>query len=224
MVRPDHRRQGIFRQLYLAAKEEAANRGASQLLLICERKSPASVPFAKSVGGEYRFSEFKMEWQKDHFHPGGESQSHVVLRMAGPEDAREIARQNHIFFGIPIPPENSLEPSRQSTESEPGRAAILAYVDGRLIGKVHIHVQNGEGWIAGLGVLPEFRRRGYGRENFRLALERLISRNPDKIALEVATENDNALSLYQSCGFQVITGYDYYALEPLDSALDGDNA
>ena len=63
MVHPDFRRRGIFRQLFGAARIEAAGRGTGEMLLICERKSPGAAPFARALGGAYRFSEFKMEWQ-----------------------------------------------------------------------------------------------------------------------------------------------------------------
>ena len=70
----------------------------------------------------------------------------------------------------------------------------------------------GGGWIAGLGVLPEFRRRGYGREILTQAVGRLASSGVERIALEVSVENEGALTLYESAGFEVVTGYDYYAV------------
>ena len=96
----------------------------------------------------------------------------------------------------------------------------MAVVNGQVVGKVHTHLHDGEGWISGLGVLPEHRRRGYGRAMLRLAVASLAAQRPGTIALEVATENDGALSLYRSCGFEVVTGYDYYAVATGASVAD----
>jgi len=207
MVHPAYRRRGIFRQLFEAARRELTVRRVDRILLICERKSPGAVPFAAAVGGEYRFSEFRMDWSGAL--PAVTNGSEVALRRVGAEAAGEIARQNHIYFGIPLPAEDDLESMEFGA---PGREAYLAVVDGDVVGKVHVHVQAGEGWVAGLGVLPAYRRRGYGRAILRGAVERLAEMSPDIIALEVETQNDSALTLYQSCGFEVVTGYDYYAV------------
>jgi ribosomal protein S18 acetylase RimI-like enzyme len=207
LVHPGYRRRGIFSQLFAAARRECIRRGVGEMLLICERTSPGAAPFALSVGGEYRFSEFKMEWQGASGDAGAGPT--LTLREAGPESAHEIARQNHIFFDIPMPADDELDLLDLST---PGRKTYFALVDGAVVGKVHLHVQGGEGWIAGLGVLPEYRRRGYGRAMLRQAVARLVEMQPETIALEVETRNDGALTLYQSCGFDVVTGYEYYAV------------
>ena len=207
VVHPAYRRRGIFRQLFAAALRECAERGVGEILLICERKSPAAIPFAKSMGGEYRFSEFRMEWQEHTSQAAFDSTLH--LRPAGPEAAREIARQNHIYFGVPLP-EDDVEDLPEL--GAPECTAYFAEVDGVVVGKAHVHVEQGEGWVSGLGVLPEYRRRGYGRAILRQAVALLIEMQPEVIALEVETENGGALTLYRSCGFEVVTGYDYYAV------------
>ena len=88
----------------------------------------------------------------------------------------------------------------------------MAELNGEIIGKIHISITNNEGFIYGFGVLPDFRGKGYGREILCSALDILKKKQVDNIYLEVATENKNALGLYESCGFEEIFVMDYYVV------------
>jgi ribosomal protein S18 acetylase RimI-like enzyme len=62
-------------------------------------------------------------------------------------------------------------------------------------------------------VLSEYRGKGYGRQILAQTIQSMRSMEPDvQIALEVAVENERALGLYKSCGFHVVTAYDYHEL------------
>jgi ribosomal protein S18 acetylase RimI-like enzyme len=43
-------------------------------------------------------------------------------------------------------------------------------------------------------------------------LEQLVAEHRPNIVLEVACDNEQALLLYQHCGFSTVTAYDYYRL------------
>ncbi|MBN1583111.1 MAG: GNAT family N-acetyltransferase, partial [Anaerolineae bacterium] len=62
-----------------------------------------------------------------------------------------------------------------------------------------------------LQIRSEFRRRGFGRQLLENIVRDLLAEGK-RVRLEVDTENDIALSLYRSCGFQVIATYRYYEL------------
>ncbi len=55
--------------------------------------------------------------------------------------------------------------------------------------------------VANIGVSPEYRRRGYGRQMMLFALKTLKDQGREHSALRVHAENTNALKLYQSLGF-----------------------
>ena len=88
----------------------------------------------------------------------------------------------------------------------------IAELKEKIIGKIRIEKIDNEGFIYGFGVLPDFRGKGYGREILSSALDILKKENVDNIFLEVATENKNALGLYESCGFEEISVMDYYVV------------
>ena len=70
-----------------------------------------------------------------------------------------------------------------------------------------------DGFINGLAVLPEYQRRGYGRQILSHAVERLIELGRERVMLEVQTDNDGALGLYESVGFERKSTYAYYRVD-----------
>jgi ribosomal protein S18 acetylase RimI-like enzyme len=80
-----------------------------------------------------------------------------------------------------------------------------------VIGKLDVSLGEQSAFIYGFAVLPEYRGRGHGRQILARTIQELLAQGRERIALEVATQNRNALSLYQSCGFRETGSYDYYA-------------
>lgn len=75
----------------------------------------------------------------------------------------------------------------------------LVALDGAVpVGLVNIGVRGDRGWIGGLGVVPEARRRGVGR----MLMEAVLEQAPPTVALEVLEQNEAALRLYEQLGFR----------------------
>nr|WP_286182856.1 GNAT family N-acetyltransferase [Bacillus sp. ISL-55] len=98
-------------------------------------------------------------------------------------------------------------------EEKRGMTSYLVEKEGVIIGKVNLQLTAKLGAIFGLGVLPEHRRKGYGRALLLLAIEKLKEANAQEIMLQVAAENANALNLYKSCGFVETSTMDYFELK-----------
>ena len=137
--------------------------------------------------------------------------NNVVLRKACNEDAKEIAYQNSIYFDFEYKDEDIKMPE---AEEKCGMIIYIAEVGVDIIGKVHLEVSNSNDvdGIFGLGVLPDYRGKGYGREILIGAIEKLKKRNSKKIMLQVEAKNNSALNLYKSCGFVETSIMDYYQL------------
>ncbi|WP_273851914.1 GNAT family N-acetyltransferase [Guptibacillus spartinae] len=198
MVHPDYRRRGVFKQLFSLVQDEWNKRESKQMLLLSDHKSRSGIEFIKSTGAHYENAEYEM-------HLRGEAKeaptNKLHFRKALNQDAKEIARQNEIYFHM-----NSEEESMQ------GMDVFLAEWNQSVIGKVHIELQNGIGGIYGLGVLPEYRGQGFGREILMKAVKELRERQAQQVLLQVAVKNKNALNLYQSCGFKETSTMDYFKL------------
>jgi GNAT superfamily N-acetyltransferase len=120
----------------------------------------------------------------------------------------EICRQNDIYFNSG--PEGNF--ALPEEEEKRGMTAFLAVISEQIIGKVHLLLEanTDRGTIYGLGILPEYRGKGYGRAVLLMAIEQLKKMNIGEITLQVAVENANALGLYKSCGFKERSTMDYY--------------
>jgi ribosomal protein S18 acetylase RimI-like enzyme len=66
------------------------------------------------------------------------------------------------------------------------------------VGVCNLGVRGDRGWIGGLGVVPESRRSGVGRE----LMEAVLEGAPPVVTLEVLEQNEPALRLYESLGFE----------------------
>jgi len=194
MVDPEFRHQGLFTKLYIRMKEDYSQ----PVLLLSDRLSEYGQYFVKKYG-EFDHSEYEM------YHQGQRKYvSDISLILANNSHANEIKRQNEIYFG------SRKEASLILPEEEvkKGVHIYLAYKEDLLIGKVHLVIENGLGSIYGLGVLPAYRGKGYGKAILLKSINLL--EGCDQIMLQVEVENENALSLYKKVGFVSKITMDYY--------------
>jgi ribosomal protein S18 acetylase RimI-like enzyme len=209
MVHPDYRRRGIFSALFEAASQEGRNRNLPSFLLIVEQASPAGQAFAKHLPTTYDHSEYKMVLEEPRL-PGSFNER-LHFRPARAEDARIMSRITAVAFNMP---ESDVDWYTESTLAQPNdRRYYVGEVDGEVIGKIDVSFSDEVGFIFGFAVQPEHQGKGYGRQMLALTIQEILRSGQQHIGLEVATENKQALSLYQSCGFKETGSYDYYRLQ-----------
>ncbi len=197
MVNPANRCQGIFSRLLKLAVQEPVNTQVETLVLICAPGSEPGLKLLKALSANHDHNEYRMEKQ---YVPGSGGKQSFSLREAAQADRPEIARQNAIYFG-------------DSGDIPVNVAGVwLAEMNDCPVGKVEARLQKGHAFIYGLGVLPERRRKGYGRQILMLIMDKLASAGATHFTLEVASKNATALDLYQSLGFMVTAEYGYYTL------------
>jgi GNAT superfamily N-acetyltransferase len=83
-------------------------------------------------------------------------------------------------------------------------AARIARVAGEPTGICMLGVRGDEGWIGGMGVVPQHRREGIGEAIMREVLEQARSRSVHRVRLEVMHQNDGARLLYEKLGFELL--------------------
>jgi ribosomal protein S18 acetylase RimI-like enzyme len=216
MVHPARRCQGVFSQLLKMAMEECKRRSAETVRLLCDHNSTSGREFLDQTGAVYSYSEYELHWHPESNECSAKLRSDITFRKASNADAGEIARQNAIYFRDHDEAENEKGPTEAlllpEEEEKKGMTIWLAEMDGVIIGKVHLQLTNGVGGIYGLGILPQFRGKGYGRTILQKSVEILRESPAQEILLQVDTANGTALNLYKSCGFQVTSVMDYYTL------------
>jgi ribosomal protein S18 acetylase RimI-like enzyme len=203
MVAPDARRRGIATGLLDAAVPLYRARDYRQVLLIVPRQSEGGRVLALKRGGALDHSEHALML------PGapatGARDAELSLRPATAADLPVISRLIELGFGwAPDDVSEFLDSGARST--------LVIELRGSPVGTVGLTRDGEEGRIYGFVVDPSWQGRGIGRDALRRACEQLRAQGARRIGLEVAVENDRALGLYTSVGFEPVTTEDYFAL------------
>lgn len=207
MIHPGYRRQGVFRALVAAAREECRKNKTGSLILVFDHRSDAAIAFANAVGAQHDFSEHNMRLEQTKTVPQVEHR--LDFRKARVDDAPAIAAILAEDFDA------NAEQVRQSVSrnmQSPVYQYFIATLDREPIGTLNVQNLGGIMYIYGFVVRPEQRGRGYGKEILARAIAALVAERPQPVYLEVETENDPALGLYRSFGFEVTTTFDYYRI------------
>lgn len=207
MVHPDHRRQGIFRALLTAATEECLRRGVQQIILICGHSSQSGLACVEAIGAHHAFSEHEMVLGT--FQQKRSADERLHIRRAGANDAEVLTSIMATDF-------SDLEEAQHYITDflpRPDQPFYLALLDQEPIGCLRLDETADAVGIYGFVVRPEYRGRGYGRQLLEAVIRTIQAKRQRPITLEVETNNTNAIGLYQSCGFEVKTTYDYYNLD-----------
>lgn len=205
IVHPAYRNKGIFTQLFSLVQDECNKRKSDEILLLCDNKSHSGISFIEKFSQKYHHSEYDMVLNRELF---PQQCTHSLnIRMAAESDAKIIAEMNCDFFGIAIE-----EGDTALAENIINGRTFIAEADNGNVGSVRLELNDGTGGIYGLGVLSEYRGRGYGRELLMWSVEKLVEMGAGKVILQVDTDNVNALNLYKSCGFEDENVMSYYLM------------
>lgn len=95
-------------------------------------------------------------------------------------------------------------------------AGFVAYDDGTQVGLVNLGVRGDRGWIGGVGVVPEARRKGIGRLLMEAVHGQARERGIREVSLEVLEANDAAYRLYEDLGYEMLRWVEIGSLEPVE--------
>ncbi|TCP52154.1 ribosomal protein S18 acetylase RimI-like enzyme [Tumebacillus sp. BK434] len=206
MVHPDHRRRGIFKKLLAAADAEMRKHGIESRLYLVNPQSRSGLAFLEHLGGAFRHAEYTMQLQE--FLPPSTRDEALCLRPAAEADLEFMVTCAAQAFGDP---EDWMRDLLLST-SGPERTTYIAELEGTPVAMIRV-LRSTEGIadIHGFSVLPALRGRGYGRQILADTVELLLQEQRTRICLDVLTDNERALQLYESLGFSVISACRYYA-------------
>jgi ribosomal protein S18 acetylase RimI-like enzyme len=196
-VDPAYRRRGIGTELLVAAFGVARARGFATALLVTPRNSAAGTAFARAHGGVLEHSEHALVQHVGR--PSAPDDPRIALRPATPADEPAVTRVLETAFGGPA---SGLAARLDQT--------LVIERDGAVVGTLRAPRSGPVGGIYGFGVAPELHGQGIGREALRRACAGLRAQGATEVRLEVAVENDRALRLYTSLGFERATTEDYF--------------
>ena len=201
MVHPDARRRGIAKALFAAALPICREQEKDRLLTVVPRTSPGGRQFALGAGMSYEHSEHALTLA---VRPGGTATSELNLRQATPEDIPTLSELYLDGFG-----DARVDPERLA-----GERSLTLMIDraGVAVGTVALALDGERSAIYGFVVGAEQRRKGIGREVLRRICQDQFDAGASHVDLEVEVDNDRALGLYTTVGFEPVTTEDYYQL------------
>jgi len=85
-------------------------------------------------------------------------------------------------------------------------ASLLLYFEDEIVGFMKINLYNIGGFVNGIGIHPDFRRRGLGRLLMISSIVRAAQNGMKDLILEVDIENHRAIALYEQLGFKKTKG------------------
>lgn len=222
LVHPGYRRQGIFTELLQQAKNALSAIGTEELVFVCEPSSADATATMLALNAEKQSSEYQMllessaetpiSFQHIQSDTCASKTASCKLLEATPEDLPLLGRMNALFF------ETSDEMGEFFAEDSyytPGITVYKYVIPDKHkkyvpIGTVCFCKETHSGNIFGLGILPEYRGHGYGKD---LLLQLLACIPSDKtVYLQVSSRNAAAFQLYQKAGFQIIAQQDFWLL------------
>ncbi len=136
------------------------------------------------------------------------------VRRMQPQDAKVAAAIEQTCFAHPWS-ETAL---RESLEN-PNACFFLLTADGRPAGYIGADNISGEVYMNNLAVLPEFRRRGFGRLLLSVLVTYARTQKAAFVTLEVREGNIPAVSLYRELGFQQTGIRKNFYRDPEENAL-----
>jgi len=81
-------------------------------------------------------------------------------------------------------------------------ASLILYSGDRIIGFMKINIYSDGGFVNGVGIHPDFRRRGLAKLLMTASLVRAARNKMATVILEVDIENERAIALYEQLGFR----------------------
>ncbi|WP_017380312.1 GNAT family N-acetyltransferase [Paenisporosarcina sp. TG-14] len=205
MVRPGERRKGHFNRLFQQGMEKAKLEKYKKILLNAPSGAQAAKTFLIQHGAFLAFTEHQMKWQAKVL----EAVEGFTLRHATTDDLDMRVRLDVEAFGV-------LEEDAQAMESrinnDEDTDMLMIDVNNETIGKIRVKREDGEAWIYGFCILPDYQGKGIGRK----VLSKVVSDQSAlgyTVHLDVETKNAQALKLYESVGFKEIHAQDYYVYQ-----------
>jgi ribosomal protein S18 acetylase RimI-like enzyme len=205
MVDPAYRRRGIATALLDAAAAECGRLGHRKVLLVTPRNDAGGCEFAARHCGKLEHSEHAMLLSGEP-RVSGTGAASVSLRLLTNSEVPRVAEILAEAFGRAMPDDHDASLTREYEQR------LVIEAGGEVVGGMRTTLHGDRGSVYGFAIATDQRGHGIGRAALHRACLQLRERGAEKVALEVATDNDRALGLYESVGFARVITEDYYEL------------
>ena len=221
LVHPCYRRKGAATKLFSCAMHRAKELGAKVTQINIPEANMAAKNLVSILGFNFirRFLELKLAFYSIHL-PDVNHGAFVIRKLWSGEEDKLTDIQNRSFVGTWGFNPNTTEEIvyRMNLRGSSPENVIMAYEGDKPIGYCWTKVNPDEnamreenrGQVHMMGVDPDYREKGIGKEILLTALAHLKSKGIEIVELTVDSENQAARSLYASIGFEICSKTEWY--------------
>lgn len=201
MVDPAFRAQGIGTALVVEMLNLCRARSIEEVLLVTPAGHPGALGIVEHFTGTFDHAEHALELHQVH----GDAQEpeNLTLRRATSDDRAIVERLLADGFGA------LSHPVSFDHDEEPTMLCFLKEVP---IATVRLHHEGATLGIYGFTVDPAHQGHGIGRAILHRLCSEALAHGVSTVHLEVSVDNDRALGLYTSLGFELVTTEHYWNL------------
>ena len=229
MIHPLHRRNGVATELLLEVNRYAGEAGSREMQACIPQNNLPARNLASRLGFKFirHFHELKLDLnniQLPDLKPSG-----YIIRSLGPDEAERLTQlQNRAFadswgFNANTPDEIAYRINLSNCSPE---NILMTYLKNRPIAycwtRIMIEDNPAAGSMKGeihmLGVDPDYRKKGIGRNVLLAGLADLKSRGVTIVELTADGEDPAALGLYESVGFKKYSRAEWYEKKLIQSS------
>ncbi len=84
--------------------------------------------------------------------------------------------------------------------------------DDEVVGKAHLHIETQQVLLSDIAILPRYQGQGFGQALVAYCIHWSRTLSPLPLRLDVESNNQNALHIYQKLGFQTTNTYDFWKI------------
>lgn len=203
MVDPAWRRRGIGSSLLDELLAVCADHGDARALLVTARSSEGARALATRRGGTFHHAEHALVLTS--LTGTGAADPSISLRRATRADVASVEALLTSGFGR----------EHAATDVDDLVATgLVAERDGVVVATLRVSSDaDGSRGVYGFVVDPNLRGQGIGKDLLRRVCSEALAAGAPTVHLEVEVDNDRALGLYTSLGFERQTTEDYYELK-----------
>jgi ribosomal protein S18 acetylase RimI-like enzyme len=126
----------------------------------------------------------------------------VPANTLGNDELARLLNQAYTDYYMPIWLEaDQFEQMCREVDVDLARS-VVALIDETPVGLALLSRRHREGWISGVGVRPQWRRRGIAQRIIETIQEAASQDSLDRLRLEVLAQNDPGIRLYERLGFE----------------------
>lgn len=203
---PEYRQKGYFKALLKEALQELNKYKVDDVLLVLEDKAEAAKDIAINLGAKYDFSEYLLRFTGD-----------ANLQLIPPSSIKVLeAKIEHLEAMVKLAQgtfNDSYDDAKtminNAFETE-GRKQYIIKLEENIIGMAGASFEEGEASIFGVGILPEYRGKGYSKILLNEVIKDIYINHTKSITLEVNSSNNIAFNLYTKNGFTIDNAFHYY--------------